>query len=76
MEKNKHNKLRKEIKTFFEEFDKDSDNLYQEEISYLKNHKSKKRLKYPESFYDHWKQKMEEFILKRCVNHDKDEVVV
>jgi len=56
--------LKKDIEKFYEEFDEDADKLYQEEISLLFNKKPKIILKYPESFYEHWKKKMEEFILK------------
>lgn len=52
----------KKLDKFYEEFDKDSDRLYQEEVAAITGKKSKKRLKYPESFYDHWKEKTEEFI--------------
>lgn len=59
-------KLKKDIEKFYEEFDEDADNLYQEEYQFMIKGKYKRKLKYPESFYDHWKKKMEDFILKRC----------
>jgi len=59
-------KLKRQIKNFYNKFDDDVDNLYQEEVStILKTKKYKRRLKYPESFYEHWGNKMEDFILDK-----------
>lgn len=55
-------KLMKEIEKFYEEFDEDVDRLYQEEYHQMVKGKYKKKLKYPESFYEHWKNKMLKFI--------------
>lgn len=52
------------INEFYKEFDEDMDRLYQEEVSSLLTKKKyKRRLKYPESFYDHWKKKLKELVM-------------
>ena len=48
-----------------DELDEDVDKLYQEEISLIHKGKFKQKLKYPDSFYEHWKKRLEEFILNK-----------
>lgn len=62
--KKSKNRLKKDIEKFYEEFDEDMDKLYQEEYQQMVKGKYKSKLKYPESFYEHWKKRMEDFILK------------
>jgi len=72
MENEIQEKLEKEIERFYEKFDEDADNLYQEEYQLMIKGKHKNLLKYPESFYDHWKKELKGLVEKQHKHTQKE----